>query len=371
MSFDYPPIVTDWKIPLIQKMYKALMRAFEDHKQARLVSRLDLRYADDKVVPLSPVISHHAEKGKVRKEMEDAHFVKGSPRRILAGIFDGHKDKGEIASYASKQFETSFETEVSKEYGEVKIAFSNMMTAIHDHVTKDNTLKLLKGSTALVIDLELDTNVLYTATLGDSWAKVYRCVDGEILSIPLSKKKDWFHEGERARLDKFLQEDSEKNAVEIRFYKEAWSTASSKRNARLMDGLNVSRALADSHYGPRISQSPNVTAFQLQPDDFLLMGCDGLWDYVKEDFLIKAIQENWGVSNIAEILTSYVLNKCRGSDNVTIIGIWMQRELDETTLEDAMSDSDEESTQECKLQEHANGHSPDHSPDLDFYAVMQ
>ena len=98
-----------------------------------------------------------------------------------------------------------------------------------------------------------------------------------------------------------------------------------------INGLSVSRAFGDAFAKPHISHFPDIYNFKLNPkDNFLVIACDGVWDFmtndevcnfihnelreikIKEDFHRKSNE------NIAYKLAKRVLEK-GGSDNITLI----------------------------------------------------
>lgn len=62
--------------------------------------------------------------------------------------------------------------------------------------------------------------------------------------------------------------------------------------------------LGDPNHKPYVSGEPDIVCVPLSGnEDFLILGCDGLWDHVTEDdiafFVYKQVRENpgkiWGV----------------------------------------------------------------------------
>ena len=69
--------------------------------------------------------------------------------------------------------------------GDVHQAITDTINEIHE-VIKEHKEWNAVGSTLVMSFIDNNTNIIYTATVGDSEANIYRWIDGEIKSIPLS-----------------------------------------------------------------------------------------------------------------------------------------------------------------------------------------
>jgi serine/threonine protein phosphatase PrpC len=248
-----------------------------------------------------------------RKKMEDDSFFLDSPASFLAGVFDGHGGK-KVAEFACREFKLKFADAVEKAQGIVHRAFENVFEAIQQSIiAKDHHWKG-KGTTAVVSYIDKATNVIYTATLGDSEAKIYRPIDGDLKSIPLSVVRDWGSEKDASRAaihadnpdlyDAFVEkEDSKDNRV---------------------NRLNVSRALGDvSRSGtkekPLVIHKPKITVNILKPGDTVIWACDGLWEEVLEKEIVDCL--NHGILDPAKALVNYRLKEKKGYDNISVIAL--------------------------------------------------
>lgn len=131
------------------------------------------------------------------------------------------------------------------------------------------------GCTANVIFIE-DMKKLYIANAGDS-----RCVlarGGKAVALSFDHKPD--NEEERDRIEK------------------AGSTITEGR----VDGnLNLSRSLGDLKYKTNktlkpeeqpITANPDIKVVDLTPeDDFIIMGCDGIWEIKSNEEMVDYIYD--------------------------------------------------------------------------------
>lgn len=121
---------------------------------------------------------------------------------------------------------------------------------------------------------------LYIGWCGDSQALIARV--GNVRQIV--KKHSPEDASEKKRIEKF-------GGVVIN-----WGNS-----CRVNGALSVSRAIGDKEYKPYISAEPDIECIDLDgEEDFIVLGCDGLWDNLSEDdvaiTVYKKIKENPGES---------------------------------------------------------------------------
>jgi|JI10StandDraft_1071094.scaffolds.fasta_scaffold01672_3 serine/threonine protein phosphatase PrpC len=147
------------------------------------------------------------------------------------------------------------------------------------------------------------TCFLYTATLGDAEANIYRKIKRSVKSLPLSPVRNWKTDEKRLPPNSI-----QKNFCENPKY---WR----------VQGINVSRALGDKNIS-LVSQKPKVTKTLFLPEDTLVLCCDGLKDFLLEKEIVKIVSDNQTKSpqELAKALTTASVWKQTGSgDNVTVI----------------------------------------------------
>lgn len=220
-----------------------------------------------------------------RPQMEDAHFYKETKQRVLTGVFDGHGGDA-VSVHASRLFERHFSEILKKTNGDVRKAFEMMIDSIHLFVNRNPDLHQM-GSTAVVCFIDKETHQIYTATLGDSEANIYREINGKTVSIPLSCVRDWTSKKDYNRLCKFHKMRSNHEILD--FIKRHNDQAKVLRSGGKY-GVNVARAIGDYECSP-VSQKPKITINKLKSGDKLVIACDGLKDYVPEKEVIKIAGE--------------------------------------------------------------------------------
>ena len=163
-----------------------------------------------RIISVKPMRFEHVmyeNQGK-RTTMEDALFYleinDDQTDMVLTGILDGHGGD-EVSRYAKKWFETKFPDELKKSQGNVHQAFEVSLNNIQNEIID---LKLKSGSTAVICFIDKKTNLIYTATLGDSEANIYRKIEEQLKSIPLSCVRDWGSKEDSARAAKALGDPS-------------------------------------------------------------------------------------------------------------------------------------------------------------------
>jgi serine/threonine protein phosphatase PrpC len=268
--------------------------------------------------PLTFRQSNSAQQGP-RDTMEDCNFFKAIDQGIIAGVCDGHKngnhtlDGAAVAQYVCTTFGDKFTEILSKNNDNVRLAFVKLIDQIHDDIKKNQNWNEI-GTTAVICYVDKWSHIVYTATIGDSQANVYRQVNGQLKSIPLSCIRDWSHPKEAARAAKALNDP----AITTK-----WPKKSGKHLR--VNGLNVSRALGDAwatgtQEAPCIIHKPKLTMQQLFPGDKILLASDGFKDYVTEQQVIENLQNNPDAENFTSSLATLALNYY-SPDNVTVVGI--------------------------------------------------
>ena len=316
----------------LAKMIKNQTKAIVEHQEG--YSRLKNPYATTDELDLSlenlgaatrlQTVVDIAEMQGPRVSMEDSHFFIQIEQGILAGVFDGHSGS-EVGRFASEQFQARFSNQLIKNDGNVHSAFESLFDTIQKEVLQTERLDSM-GSTAVVCFIDKETNIAYTATLGDSEANIYRTIGQTTKSIPLSVVRDWKHEKEATRaLIAMKMPLSEL---------QKWTNEANPKFLRLFDptrqmALNVSRALGDKQFtnyngNPGTIHKPKITAFRVQPNDLLILACDGLKDYLPEPEIVRCIRMNR--SNPAQELAQLALNNMtrQVGDNITVLSLRLE-----------------------------------------------
>lgn len=251
-----------------------------------------------------------------RLKMEDAHFFLETKTCILTGLFDGHGgDK--IANLAANKFKNKFLELLRSKNGNVHQAFEILNHKIHLAALKIG----VGGTTAVLCYIDKHSRMIYTATLGDSEARLYRRDEG-CKMIPLSCVRDWGSKKDAFRYAKIKSCPSlykywteEPHSKDLRYEVQF-------PNFNQPHALNVSRALGDKMFcgtpdKPGVVHKMKITMNQLQPNDVLVLGCDGLWDYVPDEYIIQMILFTGNESDLASILVNKAVNYYGSTDNVT------------------------------------------------------
>ncbi len=255
-----------------------------------------------------------------RKKMEDVPFIVEIAQGQVLGVCDGHSDDGLIAKYVADKFPSYFAGEL-KALPNVKQAFEKAIEKIHAEVIARKEFDT-GGTTFVASFIPKNTNVIYTATLGDSEIKIYRDDD----FIPLSCVRDWKSRKDAKRAAIALENDA---------LAEQWPKNENRKKIRFPFpdyGINVSGAIGDRYFSDfngktGVSQKCKVTEAWLKKGDVIVVGSDGLWDYAPEDQLLQALSQLRGVdrarnftSNLATNLVGITFqNDCLPEDNVTVL----------------------------------------------------
>ena len=267
--------------------------------------------------PLTFVKTEYSDIGMSRPRMEDAHFCISLPEGTLLGVFDGHGGD-RVAKYANTQFQEGFSDALSKANGNPHQAFEFLFDKVEKEIHR-RIEWMFEGSTAIVSFID-KKNTIFTATLGDSVANIYRKINKHYLSVPLSVARDWSSHKEAKRAAESLRVPS----IET-----CWFLSYNPKELRL-HGLNVSRTLGDVSAklssppdSPGIICKPKITMHHLRPDDLLVLSCDGLKDYSKERAILQILSSLNEDQNPAEALGTLAKSAMTShhGDNITIIAL--------------------------------------------------
>lgn len=326
-----------------EQMQKAFQRAVnqrngeEGYISVRDVRKIGLEH--NKPVTLNCKVEHGEDIGCFRPSMEDAQFVHENKQRLILGVFDGHGGR-DVSAHAAKAFTekvsggaTRFDTYIARAQGNVQIAFQEIVNDIHAEVISEG---FTDGSTAVISYLDKQTNRLYTATLGDSEANIYRNVNGEMRSIPLSLVQNWTLDTELERLA--AQSGMTKKQVLGIAVKAQQQYHKAHPGSELVSldkilrckydplrgrfaGINMARSIGDMQYACHMTREVEVTSVQLKPGDTLILACDGLKDYVPEKDIVAAVSS--GKASPGQLIDLAKKNMVlRGhGDNVTVTSV--------------------------------------------------
>lgn len=242
-----------------------------------------------------------------RMDMED-HFLLQPPwQQIqLFGVFDGHGGAN-AALQLSQKLPLLFDTfMIDFERESREVAISRALKCSLDAFDRELVHNSLEpsGSTACVVAVDLKTNCLLVANVGDS-----RCVlsrQGQALDLSVDHKAD--HPFEVARM---------------------LTRGGFMSRGRAMGVLAVSRAVGDRDLKRTIHASvvcdADVDGVALNPstDEFLLIACDGLFDVMSSQqavtFARNRLAEGVHPDQVCELLGAEAIDELGSTDNVSIV----------------------------------------------------
>ncbi len=278
---------------------------------------------------LNMLIDTSSNKGP-RESNDDEHVVFETDYGAFFAICDGHgevlKDRlrtnepqpGRVfAQMVAKSLQEDLPG-IMKENLDVEKAFKIWAHQIHEKLPKD----VNAGSTVVIGFFDKITHKLYVASIGDSEAVVFREDDKLLFPYPMTPKNNWETPANEERVEKL--------------YKPADFTEWKKQPAKfrrfpLKGGVNISNTLGDHTKTvdgkTALTHSPDCTVLQLKVGDLVLLGCDGLFDFVGIDELIDGLlQKHWNDLdvNLAELIAQYALKEKGSKDNVTVMTLRVQ-----------------------------------------------
>ncbi|XP_024362353.1 probable protein phosphatase 2C 57 [Physcomitrium patens] len=252
-----------------------------------------------------------AEKG-LRRFMEDAHLCVDDLEETLGcrgafyGVFDGHD--GESAACYVKEHLLPFILRDASFSSSVEDAVKNAYLELDKEFLEACRLNKSLSSGTTVLTALLQGRNLLVANAGDCRAVL--CRKGR--AVPMSRDHVPSAAWERSRIE---------------------SAGGYVIDGYINEQLTVARAIGDWHMkglkevggkGP-LSAVPDIQSLVLSEDDeFLLMGCDGLWDVFSNENAISFARKQLQRHNDPELCSKELVEealKRNSQDNVTVIVI--------------------------------------------------
>ena len=251
-----------------------------------------------------------------RMNMEDAHIFECDfeADASLFAIFDGHGGE-EVAKFVEHKFGAELKRSEHYATGNYPEALRRTFLRMDEVLsTSEGQKELLKykekggeescaGCTAHVIFIK--DKKMYIANSGDSRSILYK--NNKVVKLSEDHKPD--NEIERQRIT---------NAGGFII------------NGRVNGNLNLSRALGDLEYkkNPKlrpeeqlISAMPDVREHLLEADDeFVVMGCDGVWEILSDEEICRFVQERLAVESKVSKVCEDLLDKCLAPDTTQGVG---------------------------------------------------
>lgn len=226
-------------------------------------------------------------------------------------VYDGHggnKISKYLKNHLSKYFlDKSIKYPLSRK--QINNIFDHMQKKIMRH---DNYAAHNSGSTCLsMINYKQNDKIyMYIFNVGD--CRAVKCTNNMAIPLTLDHKPNWPVERKRiTQLGGKIYLDGD--------------------DYRIKD-LSVSRAFGDVDSIPYVTHLPDIYKYVVDNhDQFIILGCDGLWDvltnqqainYVLDNIVNKKGECNDKRKNIAKNLAEYAIKK-GSADNITAIIIFL------------------------------------------------
>lgn len=241
----------------------------------------------------------------VTSSLESIEPPAKAPSAFLA-VYDGHGGAA-VAQSAASELHSKFASHLSHLRNAAVTPRSCVSRAfVKAYAELDAELRSARmfqtGSTAVTCYVHSDETgrrkILTTANVGD--ARAVLCRGGD--AIRLSCDHRACDDDERARIER----------------------AGGFVCARRVNGiLEVSRALGDHAFKSVVVCTPSIRETVLcEADEFLVLACDGLWDWVDDDTAVKiasnAFDDGCNPAEVARILVQAALS-AGSTDNVTVL----------------------------------------------------
>ncbi len=307
-----------------QKLLKNANKAIEEHKGESVATVEEVQNSSRKnSLPISIEHAESHEQGK-RPSMEDASFHVKTSDGYLTGVFDGHGGK-EVAQHVSQRAQELFFDLLRKNEKDVRATFTELFNLIEEEIKTHRDWDY-QGSTAVLSFVDPVLGKIFTATIGDSEATIYRNFPGATKAIPLSCVRNWGSSKDKERLLKRVDQNHRADWEKTMQTRIKHVRFDGYGPNRFGGGVNVSRAMGDEGLkrplgaNSPLIHKPKITMQNLLPGDRIVIACDGLKDFTTEKEIINVLDKNKDNSRAAaQQLVRFALNEKKSTDNITAL----------------------------------------------------
>jgi len=263
----------------------------------------------------------------IRDNMEDALLCNielyietpkcTSNHLCLFAVFDGHSG-AECAKFCQENI-TDIIVKNLQKFNDINIVFNNTVTEldskfeIYDQNLDES--KQCSGSTACIVLIDLIYSDLWVCNVGDS-----RCI---IISNNNTNNNDNNNNNIYKAKQLSIEHKPKIAAEKLRI-----ENAGGKVTHGYLNGLmGVSRSIGDNDlkmlwHNKLLISKPDITHYKItNNDEYIVLGCDGLYDVFKNNEIAKFLSKHndKSLNNKLSLLMHETLHVKRSKDNVSII----------------------------------------------------
>uniref|UniRef100_A0A336LHH8 CSON011492 protein n=1 Tax=Culicoides sonorensis TaxID=179676 RepID=A0A336LHH8_CULSO len=274
-----------------------------------------------------------------RKKMEDRHICINDFNRLYSlqdkqpmsfyAIFDGHGGTT-ASSYCAANFH-NFLSQNFKLAKRTDEALRETFLTTDEYYTEKSVHQCFtSGTCALCVVYKIEENKLFVGWVGDSQALLVK--KGKLWQIV--QKHSPSIESEKKRIE-------ELGGVVLNY----------GGIFRVQGQLSVSRAIGPATYKPFVSSDPDICCIELDgEEDFLILGCDGLWDNLSEDEIAITVYRQVKADPIdIDLVTKKLVEKAKAAgstDNITVIVVFLKNPIDIADLKNCNKELNKSSISE-------------------------
>jgi serine/threonine protein phosphatase PrpC len=239
----------------------------------------------------------------IKSKMEDFHLIidnfMSSNKKGYFSLFDGHGiDCIEPTKYATCRFPNILIENLQNSNYNIEQSLINSFKKIDDELKKYSQIENC-GSTATIILIDKELNLIYSANVGDS------------KSILINKNRTYKNLTTEHKVESNYEENERIKKLGGLIF-----------NGRLFGQLVLSRALGDfSLKNNGLISIPSIHKILLNEDDcFIVIASDGIWDVLSEDDITNICIDNYNLN--CDELGKFIVKKAidMGSeDNISCI----------------------------------------------------
>ncbi|CAG9326602.1 unnamed protein product [Blepharisma stoltei] len=270
-----------------------------------------------------------------RVSMEDAHLTNLNIDESTScfGVFDGHGGH-EVSLFISRHFGPELVLNPHFQNRRIEQALSDTFVRLDALMrTKEGKKELYRLQRDLPTNFLIDDNMAESAQFNAGCTAVVALIRGNMLYVANAGDSRCVLARNRRAIN-MSQDHKPELENEFRRIKDA---GGSVIDGRINGNLNLSRSLGDFNYKDpsvpperhMITACPELKVEQLgQEDDFIVIGCDGIWDILTSQQCVDFVYDRLGRLSLEEIARQ-ICDRClarsvdenlgRGCDNMSVI----------------------------------------------------
>lgn len=272
-------------------------------------------------------LSFQGEADPGKCNMEETHLAQKISQGEIFAVFDGFSGD-EVSKYLVTHFSVYFEAFLKESPDNV---FQALQLTIHQLQNQIIAHKFTAGSAATVCFFENRTGFLWTATIGNSKAKVFGNIKEVHYVVPVSLTRNWTSKKDEARYEHLLPSICQRLHIPEPYGPlmiKSWKALNAQERRypgfgmerdKLLTKIGTTLSRAFGQNGEGITQKPKITVYLPNPDEILVIGSKGFYNNISNLEIQVRIIMDGKTDNLAKQLCKQAILNQKQPRNTTVL----------------------------------------------------